>query len=151
MPACRKFAPYTLSVLQPRDTRCGRRAGPFPLSQSCACIRLRFVLNCQLASDCCGGAPVSLLTNTSSTVRLGGGRRGLRGHVAGLSPVDVSGINRDELERRLIEMGFIEGARIELLHEGPFGRDPIAVRVDDTTVALRRRDANLVIVTVQEG
>lgn len=46
-----------------------------------------------------------------------------------------------ELERRLLEMGFVEGARVELLHEGLFGRDPIALKVDDMTVALRRNEA----------
>ena len=30
---------------------------------------------------------------------------------------------------------------IEVLHEGLFGHDPIAVRLDDMRVALRRRDA----------
>jgi ferrous iron transport protein A len=49
------------------------------------------------------------------------------------------------MERRLIEMGFIEGAEIEVLHEGPFGRDPIAVRVGTATVALRRRDAMAIL------
>jgi ferrous iron transport protein A len=51
-----------------------------------------------------------------------------------------------ELERRLIELGFIEGARVEILHEGLFGRDPIAVRVDDLTVAIRRREAMAIVV-----
>jgi len=51
-----------------------------------------------------------------------------------------------ELERRLLEMGFVEGARIEVLHEGLFGRDPIAVRLDDMRVALRRREAAAVTV-----
>lgn len=46
-----------------------------------------------------------------------------------------------ELERRLLELGFVEGARIELIHEGLVGRDPIALRVDDMRVALRRREA----------
>lgn len=46
-----------------------------------------------------------------------------------------------ELERRLLELGFVEGARIELLHEGLFGRDPIAMKVDDMRVALRRHEA----------
>jgi ferrous iron transport protein A len=46
-----------------------------------------------------------------------------------------------ELERRLLELGFVEGARIEVLEEGLFGRDPIAVRLDDTRVAIRRREA----------
>ncbi len=51
-----------------------------------------------------------------------------------------------ELERRLIELGFTEGATIEILHEGAFGRDPIAVRVNDATVALRRREAMAILV-----
>ena len=46
-----------------------------------------------------------------------------------------------ELERRLLELGFVEGARVEMLHEGLFGRDPIALKVDDMRVALRRHEA----------
>lgn len=55
-------------------------------------------------------------------------------------------VEADELERRLLEMGFVEGAHVEVLHEGLFGRDPIAVRLDDTRVALRRREASAVTV-----
>ena len=54
------------------------------------------------------------------------------------------GLNDDhalELERQLLELGFVEGARVELLHEGLFGRDPIAMKVDDMRVALRRHEA----------
>jgi len=46
-----------------------------------------------------------------------------------------------ELERRLLELGFVEGAVVEVLHEGAFGHDPIAVRLDDMRVAIRRREA----------
>jgi ferrous iron transport protein A len=46
-----------------------------------------------------------------------------------------------ELERRLLEFGFVEGAQVEVLHEGAIARDPIAVKLDDMRVALRRRDA----------
>jgi ferrous iron transport protein A len=59
-------------------------------------------------------------------------------------------IDPAELERRLLEMGFVEGARIEILHEGLFGRDPIAVRIDDMRVALRRREAAAVTVQFEE-
>ena len=45
-----------------------------------------------------------------------------------------------------IELGFTEGAHIEILHEGAIGRDPIAVRVNDATVALRRREAMAILV-----
>ncbi len=51
------------------------------------------------------------------------------------------GVDVHELERRLLEFGFVEGALIEVLHEGAIGHDPIAVRLDDMRVALRRRDA----------
>jgi ferrous iron transport protein A len=51
-----------------------------------------------------------------------------------------------ELERRLLELGFVEGAEVEVLHEGPMGRDPIAVRVNDNTIALRRREAMAILV-----
>ena len=61
------------------------------------------------------------------------------------------GLSAAELERRLIELGFIEGARVEVLHQGLFGRDPIAVRVNETTVALRRREAAAILVKSDDG
>jgi len=51
------------------------------------------------------------------------------------------GVGVEELQRRLLEFGFVEGAEVEVLHEGAIRRDPIAVRIDDMRVALRRRDA----------
>lgn len=51
------------------------------------------------------------------------------------------GVDVHELERRLLEFGFVEGAAVEVLHQGLIGQDPIALRVDDMRVALRRRDA----------
>jgi ferrous iron transport protein A len=52
-----------------------------------------------------------------------------------------------EVERGLLEMGFVEGACIEVLHHGFVGRDPLAVRINQTmTVALRRSEANAVLV-----
>jgi ferrous iron transport protein A len=81
---------------------------------------------------------------TGQAVSLGAGRKGLRGRIVA---IDSGALAADaalpaaELERRLLEMGFVEGARVEILHEGFMGRDPIAVRVDDATIALRRREA----------
>ena len=79
---------------------------------------------------------------------LGLARRGDCGVIAKVTGVSgaTEAVAAEELERRLLEMGFVEGARIEVLHEGLFGRDPIAVRVDDTRVALRRREAGAVSV-----
>ncbi len=50
------------------------------------------------------------------------------------------------LERRLLEIGFEEGRETELRHVGPFGGDPIAVRVDQSTIAVRRLEASYVLV-----
>ena len=57
-----------------------------------------------------------------------------------------SSLPDEELESRLIELGFVEGARVEILHEGIVGRDPIAVRVQNVTIAVRRREAMAIIV-----
>ena len=47
---------------------------------------------------------------------------------------------------RLRHFGFDEGIIVEPLHLGPFGRDPIALRVGRMTVAIRRRHALAVAV-----
>ncbi|CAN7505746.1 ferrous iron transport protein A [Phenylobacterium sp. LjRoot164] len=60
------------------------------------------------------------------------------------------GVGVEELQRRLLEFGFVEGAHIEVIHEGAIGRDPIAVRLDDMRVALRRRDAEDVYVLLSK-
>jgi ferrous iron transport protein A len=85
--------------------------------------------------------------------RLADVRRGTRGEVLAVSPETMTGVpeaEREELERRLLEIGFVEGARIEVLHEGFIGRDPIAVRLDDMRVALRRREAQGVLVRLEK-
>ena len=50
------------------------------------------------------------------------------------------------LERRLLEIGFEEGEEIEVAHSGLFGRDPLAVRMRDTLIAIRRNAAMQVVV-----
>ena len=45
---------------------------------------------------------------------------------------------------RLRHFGFDEGMTVEPLHLGPFGRDPLAIRVGRMTVAIRRRHASAV-------
>lgn len=80
-------------------------------------------------------------------LRLGMLPKGERAEITGLDESAVrTPLPRGELERRLIEMGLLEGARIQVLHEGFPGRDPIAVQVDDHTVALRRAEANAILV-----
>jgi ferrous iron transport protein A len=79
---------------------------------------------------------------------LGNAKRGFVGRIDAISTQDCASILAPaELESRLIEMGFVEGASVEILHEGMFGRDPIAVRVDNATVAIRRREAMAILVS----
>ena len=48
---------------------------------------------------------------------------------------------------RLQHFGFDEGVTVEPLHCGPFGRDPIAIRVGRMTVAIRRKHAGAISVS----
>jgi ferrous iron transport protein A len=77
---------------------------------------------------------------------LGRAALGYSGHVVAIDPGVGHGLSADEMERRLIELGFVEGSNVEILHEGLIGRDPIAVRVNGSTVALRRREAMAILV-----
>jgi ferrous iron transport protein A len=78
---------------------------------------------------------------------LGHAKRGFSGHIHEIRAAGCASILAPaELESRLIEMGFVEGARVEILHEGMIGNDPIAVRVDNATVAIRRREAMAIMV-----
>jgi ferrous iron transport protein A len=86
-------------------------------------------------------------TNSQRGAPLGLARRGFCGRIESIEVgEDAHGVTAAELERRLLELGFVEGAAVEVLHEGPLGRDPIAVRLNDTTIALRRREAMAVFV-----
>ena len=65
----------------------------------------------------------------------------------------IAAIDWDVLEegeaRRLRQFGFDEGVMVEPLHLGPFGRDPLAVRVGRMTVAIRRSQARAIKVTTE--
>lgn len=86
---------------------------------------------------------------SKSTQPLGTLAPGARGHVTAIGR--ESGLEPEEarmVAERLWEIGFTEGAEIEVIGESPFGRDPLAVRVDRTLVALRRREAQSVLVEI---
>ncbi len=83
--------------------------------------------------------------------RLGDAPRGFTGTISALAPAEAgSSLPDEELESHLAEFGFVEGAEVGILHEGVFGGDPIAVRVDGMTVAIRRREARAVLVTGED-
>lgn len=52
------------------------------------------------------------------------------------------------ISRRLLELGFVPGEALEVVAAVWPGGDPIAVRLGNTTFALRRREAQSVLVAV---
>jgi len=65
------------------------------------------------------------------------------GTKARVAEIDWAGLDQAEANR-LRHFGFDEGVTVEPLHLGPFGRDPIAIRVGRMTVAIRRRHAGAI-------
>ena len=65
------------------------------------------------------------------------------GEVALIAAIDRAGLDPGTA-RRLCELGFDEGVDVEILHRAPFGGDPLAVRVGNMVVALRRDMARLI-------
>ena len=51
--------------------------------------------------------------------------------------------------RRIVEMGFVRGQRVEVILNAPL-RDPIEYRVMDYEVSLRRSEADMVVVLTDE-
>jgi ferrous iron transport protein A len=52
------------------------------------------------------------------------------------------------LDRRLLEFGFCSGEQVEIIAETRPGRDPFVVRVGNTTLALRRCEAENIWVEI---
>jgi ferrous iron transport protein A len=63
---------------------------------------------------------------------------GSRAHV-----VEIRGTGKHQ--RRRLDMGFVPGAEVTVLRRAPLG-DPIEYRIKGTAVALRRDDANTILV-----
>lgn len=86
--------------------------------------------------------------STALPIPLGQASRGFCGRINAIHVrEEMHGRQASEIESRLIELGFVEGAEIKILQEGPIGRDPIAVRINGATIALRRREAMAILVT----
>jgi ferrous iron transport protein A len=72
---------------------------------------------------------------------------GQSGTVIHLAPSTVyAGEAGVDVSRRLMELGFVPGERIRMLKRGVPGGDPLAVKVGNSTFALRRFEAALISV-----
>lgn len=65
-------------------------------------------------------------------------RPGQSGHIVSLD-------RNHPLRRRLLELGFVRGARVSIVRTAPLG-DPVELRVNGTALALRRADLQGILV-----
>ena len=64
----------------------------------------------------------------------------------------ITGISADcnpEIRQRLLDLGFVKGAEISIQNIGPLG-DPIAYKIHNTLISLRREDAMKVLVEIKK-
>lgn len=55
----------------------------------------------------------------------------------------------DAIARRLRELGFVQGERVEVMATGPIAAEPLLVQIGFTRFALRRSEAARVLVSAQ--
>jgi ferrous iron transport protein A len=82
---------------------------------------------------------------TGPTIPLDQLKLGTRARIAAIDWASLG----DSETRRLKHFGFDEGVSVEPLHLGPFGKDPLAVRVGRMIVAIRRAQAHAVKVSTE--
>jgi ferrous iron transport protein A len=70
-----------------------------------------------------------------------GARATVRGLCSDLTPLDGQQL------QRLGELGFLPGEPVQLIRRGPGGREPLAVLVGETMLALRLVEARCIEVT----
>ena len=114
-------------------------------------------------------APLATPEDTDATVCLASLHKGARGLVSTVTEgtaigaragngsassfgpaAPIGDVAASTLVRRLIELGFVPGERIEVIEELRPGGDPIAVRIGCSIFALRRREAQTVMVRVEQ-
>lgn len=73
-------------------------------------------------------------------------KKGQSAVILDIYQTDFSQGNLD-VQRRLKELGFVGGEAVTVLHKAYFGGDPLAVKVGNSTFALRRYEADMIKVT----
>jgi len=81
--------------------------------------------------------------------------QGDRGHVSGIASdataaIQIGDVAHSTIARRLVELGFVPGETIEVVKEVWPGGDPMAVRIGASVFALRRREAQSVLVSLSD-
>jgi ferrous iron transport protein A len=94
---------------------------------------------------------VEIASDMRSLASLHKGERGVVTAVGlnGATGVAIGDVAEATITRRLLEVGFVPGERIEVIEEIRPGGDPIAVRIGSSMFALRRREAQAVLVRLE--
>jgi Fe2+ transport system protein FeoA len=70
-------------------------------------------------------------------------------HLETGSTAEITDVTGDTaISRRLLEMGVIPGATVRVVKSAPFG-DPLEIRVRNSHFALRRSEANSILVNCE--
>jgi ferrous iron transport protein A len=83
-------------------------------------------------------------------------RQGARAYITaiaahGSATITIGDVAHSTIARRLIELGFVPGEQVEIVRKVWPGGDPIAVRVGSSVFALRRREAQAVLVNTGDA
>jgi ferrous iron transport protein A len=70
---------------------------------------------------------------------------GKSGTVVHVTPAGGA-VEEADLVRRLMELGFVPGEKIRMLKRGVPGGEPLAIKVGNSTFALRRYEAAMVAI-----
>ena len=83
------------------------------------------------------------MTHAASPITLDALTVGASATVTHIAQGDVANDGAD-LSRRLMELGFVPGEKVRLLKRGMPGGEPLAIKVGNSTFALRRFEAALI-------
>ncbi|QGX41170.1 ferrous iron transport protein A [Permianibacter aggregans] len=72
----------------------------------------------------------------------------MRANVLSIRANTSFGVNDDLVTQRLMELGFVPGATLQVLGFGFLGRDPMAVKLGNTKFALRQQEASKIEVAL---
>lgn len=75
-------------------------------------------------------------------------KQGMRANVLSIRSNTSFGANDDLVTQRLMELGFVPGATLQVLGFGFLGRDPMAVKLGNTKFALRQQEASKIEVAL---
>lgn len=90
---------------------------------------------------------MSLASPTMTLDALATGQSATVLHITPAAPGQVD--DGVDLPRRLMELGFVPGERIRMLKRGMPGGDPLAIKVGNSTFALRRFEAALITIQAE--